>query len=168
MVISKSYKDIKGVLLDPKSRSIKEPYYLIEDKEQVIFVLSAGQNGSEYNKTEGYFSSFPGVQTYQSLYGQGIMLMQRNDEGEEVKEFKVVSLSSGKIVTVPAGWAMCLCNTGSNLLVVLRNSVIEDKYLDSKPIFEKGGLAYFVVEKRGEIAFEQNPKYSVHPQITTE
>ena len=94
--------------------------------------------------------------------------MQRNDEIGEAKEFKVVSLNIGRQVIIPAGWAMCLVNVGRGLLVVLGNFDINAKYITSIPIFEKKGLSYFVVEKKGEISFEQNPSYSVYPQITME
>jgi len=94
--------------------------------------------------------------------------MQRNDEAGEAKEFKVVSLSAGRVVSVPASWAMCIINTGSNFLVVLRNSAMNEKFFDTNPITKKHGLAYHVVEKKGDIAFEQNPNYRIHPQITTE
>lgn len=168
MIITKTYKDIKPVLMQVSKIKVKEPYYLIKADDQVIFVVSAGQNGVEYNKTEGFFSNYEGVQTYQFLYGQGVMLMQRNDDKGEAKEFKVVTLTLGKQVVVPASWAMCLVNIGKNFLVVLGNIGGMGKDLDSKPIIQKGGLAYFVLEKKGEIAFEQNPNYRVHPQITTE
>lgn len=167
MVISRTDKDLKPVLMKGVKGGIKEPYYLIKDSDQVIFVVSSGRNGNEFNKTVGYFSKFPGMQTYQCLYGQGIFVMQRNDLGE-AKEFKVVSLNSGRQVSVPAGWGMCLVNTGNNLLVVLRNSFLDEKNIDEKPVLEKGGFAYYVVEKKGEINFEQNPNYKLHPQITTE
>lgn len=168
MVITKTYKDIKPVLMQPSVVRVKEPYYIIKSDGQVIFVVSPGQNGVEYNKTEGFFSNYEGVQTYQCLYGQGLMLMQRNDERGEAKEFKVVTLNLGRQVVVPASWAMCLVNIGKSFLVVLGNLDIESKDLDSKPIIQKQGLAYFVIEKKGEISFEQNPNYSVHPQIATE
>lgn len=168
MVETRTHKDIKGFLMHPKTKGVKEPYYLIKADHQVIFVVSAGQNGSEYNKTEGFFSNYEGVQTYQCLYGQGLILMQRNIESGEAKEFKVVTLNSGKQVVVSAGWAMCLINISKSVLVVLGNVDIESKELDSKPILEKQGLVYWVVEKKGEINFEQNPNYSVYPQITTE
>ncbi len=147
---------------------IKYPYYKILESQQLIFVVTPGTNGSEYNKTVGYFSNFPQIATYQALYGQGIFVMQRNDENGEAKEFKVVSLNPGRQVLVPAGWGMCIVNTGLSFLVVLRNSFLDEKFADSKPILKKGGLAYFVVEKKGEISFEENPNYKVHPQITTE
>lgn len=146
---------------------VKEAYFIIEGDLQFIFVVSPGKNTTEFNKTIGYFGSFAGIQTYQCLYGNGLMLMQRNDFGG-VKEFKVVSLNQGRQVLVPAGWGMCLVNTGNNFLVVLRSSFLDEKDQDTKPILEKQGLAYYVVEKKGEIAFEENPNYSFHPQITTE
>lgn len=149
-------------------RGIKNPYYLIEDNGQVIFVVTPGHNGTEFNKTEGYLSTFPAAQTYISLYGSGILLMQRNDEIGEAKEFKLVTLNPLKQISVPAGWSLCLINTGSAYLVVLRSTGPDKKYMETKPIIEKGGLVYFVVEKKGEITFEPNPNYKVHPQITTE
>ncbi len=167
MIITKTQDDLKPVLMDPMGKKIKNPYYLIVDKEQVIFVVSPGRNGIEFNKTGGYFNSFPGMQTFLCLYGSGILLMQRNDEFG-AKEFKMVILNSQKQVNVPASWAVCLVNTGNNLLVVLRNSMLDEKYQNSKPIIEKRGLVYYVVEKKGEIAFDQNPNYQLHPQISME
>lgn len=168
MVITNKQDDLKPVLREKSKKGVKFPYYQILDKDQVLFVVSSGNNGQEFNKTIGYFSLFPGVQTYQCLYGHGIMVMQRNDDADEAKEFKVVSLNSGRVVAVPASWAMGIVNTGSSFLVVLRNSALDEKFFDAKPIIEKQGLAYYVVDKKGEIAFEQNPRYKLHPQITTE
>lgn len=167
MVTSVSDKELKPVLMEGARAEVDIPYYEISDNDQKIFVVSSGRNGSEFNKTIGYFSKYPGMQTYQCLYGQGILMMQRNQEGD-AKEFRVVILNPGRQVVVPAGWAMCLVNTGNSLLVVLRNSFLDEKFIDPKPILEKGGFTYYIVEKKGEISFEPNPNYSVHPQITTE
>lgn len=168
MVTAKTDRDLKPALMKGAKSGIKNPYYLIKDQGQLIFVVSSARNGSEFNKIVGYFSNFPSMQTYQCLYGQGIFVMQRNDELGEAKEFKVVSLNPGRQILVPAGWGMCIVNTGVSYLVVLRNSNLFEKYQDSKPILEKRGFAYYVVEKKGEISFEQNPNYQLHPQISTE
>lgn len=168
MVILQTGKDLKPVLMKGVKTGVKTPYYLIKDEGQVIFVVSSGRNGTEFNKTVGYFSNFPNMQTYQCLYGQGVFVIQRNDEFGEAKEFKIVSLNPGRQVLVPAGWGMGIVNTGNTYLVVLRNSDLLEKYIDSTPIIKKQGFAYFIVEKKGEISFEQNPNYKVHPQITTE
>lgn len=168
MIITKTNKNLRSVLMEKTGTLVKVPYYLITDKNQVIFVLTPGRNGVEFNKTAGYFSNFPVMQIFQCLYGSGILLMQRNDEVGEVKEFRVVVLNQGKQALVPVGWGMCLVNTGSNFLVVLRGSFLDEKFIDTKPIIEKGGLAYFVIEKKGEIVFEKNENYKLHPQIAME
>lgn len=147
---------------------IKQPYSMIVDTDQVIFVVNQGMNGIEFNKTEGYFSSYPGASVYQCLYGQGVLVMQRNDDMGEAKEFKIVTLSAGRQIGVPADFAVCLVNVGRTFLVVVGSVDIKSKYIDSKPIIERQGLAYYIVEKKGEVGFEQNPNYSIHPQITTE
>jgi len=147
---------------------VKEPYSMIIDTGQVVFVVNQGMNGTEFNKTEGYFSSYPGVSVYQCLYGQGVLVMQRNDEEDEAKEFKIVTLNAGRQVGVPADFAVCLVNVGKTFLVVVGNVDIKSKYIDSKAIIERQGLAYYIVEKKGEVGFEQNPNYNIHPQITTE
>lgn len=168
MIKEVTNKDLKPVLMEQAAKGLEAPCFEIVDKEQVIFVLSAGRNGGEFNKTIGYFSNFLGMQTYLCLYGSGVLLMQRNDELGEAKEFKVSILNPLKQVTVPAGWGVCLINTGNNLLVVLRNSRLDESNIVTKPIIDKKGFAYYVVEKKGEIAFEQNPNYQIHPQIATE
>lgn len=167
MVTEKTYKDLKPVLVDKDGKGVKSAYYEIEDG-QSIFVVSPGYNGVEFNKTIGFFSNFPGMQTYFCLYGSGVLLMQRNDPEGEAKEFKVVMFSPLKQVSVPVGWGMCLVNTGGNYLVVLRSTPLPKKNTDSKAVLDKGGFAYFVIEKKGEVVFEPNPKYRVHPQIATE
>lgn len=154
--------------MEDAKKGVKTPYYLIGDKDQVIFAVSPGYNGSEFNKTSGYFNNFPGTQTYHCLYGSGILLMQRNDEFTEAKEFKMVRLSPHRQINAPAGWLICLVNTGNSFLIVLMNNYLDEKYKIPKPILERRGFAYYLVEKKGEITFEPNPHYRVHPQITAE
>lgn len=167
MVVTKFHKDIRMVLMDPKAKGVKEPNYLITTDGQTIFVISPGLNGIEFNKFMGFFNNYPGVLVYQCLYGQGIALLQKNDDQNQSKEFKVISINSSKQIVVPSGWGICFINIGRNLLAILGKTV-DENYLDSKPIIEKHGLAYYVVEKKGDISFEQNPNYRVHPQITSE
>lgn len=170
MVKTFTSKDLKPVLMDPKAKQIRRPYYLIEGtgEGQIIYVLTSGLNGVEFNKTVGSFSSSEGLTLYQCLRGQGIVILQRNDEGDEAKEFKIVTLNSGRQVGVPAGSISSLVNIGKGFLVVLANGNSEENISELQPVIKKRGLAYYIVEKKGEIGFEQNPNYSVHPQISTE
>lgn len=168
MIITKTPQDLRPFYMEGVKGEVKDPYSIIKTEDQAIFVVSEGMNGDEFNKTEGYFSNYPGVQVYQCLYGQGVLVMQRNDEEGEAKEFKVVTLSAGRQVGVPAGWGICLVNVGKTFLVVVGNIDIGSKDIDPEPILKKHGLAYFVVEKKGEVSLEQNPNYKIHPQIATE
>lgn len=168
MIKALTSKDLKPYLMDPKAKLIKNPYYMISEDEQVIYVIVPGLNGIEFNKTAAQVTASLAVTPRTCLYGQGILALQRNDEEGEVKEFKIVTLSSARQVGVPAGWISSLINVGKGFLVVLQSGAGEASSLNDQPTQEKRGLGYYVVEKKGEIAFEQNPNYKVHPQITTE
>lgn len=168
MIFTKTHKDIRKFLMEPRASGIKEAYFVIESEVQCIYVVNPGKNGIEFNKTEGYFREDISVGIYQCLYGQGILIMQRNDETGEAKEFKVVTLLSGRQAVIPAGFGHALINIGKGLLVVLDNSPFDQKAQRKDSLEEKRGFAYYIVEKKGEVAFEENPNYSVHPQISSE
>ncbi|OGE15167.1 hypothetical protein A3F00_03700 [Candidatus Daviesbacteria bacterium RIFCSPHIGHO2_12_FULL_37_11] len=168
MIFIKTHKELETYLMDSKAVGIKESYFIIESENQCIYVINPGLNGIEFNKTEGYFREDDSVGIYQCLYGQGILIMQRNDEFGEAKEFKVVTLLSGRQAVIPAGFGHSLINIGKGLLVVLDNSTHKPKTEYKEPLEQKRGFVYYIVEKKGEIAFEENPNYSVHPQISSE
>ena len=168
MIIAKTHKDLKDVLMDPSASGIKDTYYVIPEGEQNITILSPGKNGAEFNKTHGHFHKGQTVETFICVLGQGLLIMQRNDELGEAKEFKVVSINSGKQVTVPAGFGHALINLGRNFLIVSDTGSLAPQANNYKEISEKRGFAYYVIEKKGDISFEPNPNYKVHPQITTE
>jgi oxalate decarboxylase/phosphoglucose isomerase-like protein (cupin superfamily) len=169
MISTKIHKELEDVLLEPKAPGVKESYFVIQSEEQNITVLNPGKNGIEYNKTYGHFHKFLGVEIYVTLFGQGVLIMQRNDENGEAKEFKVVTLHPGKQVEIPSGFGHVLINIGKGFLVVLdQTGKRADKWHNYEPVKAKRGLAYYIVEKKGEIAFDVNPAYRVHPQISTE
>ncbi|MBI2039883.1 hypothetical protein HYT18_02315 [Candidatus Microgenomates bacterium] len=168
MVITKTHKDLKDVLMEPKAPGIKDAYYIIPEVEQNITILSPGKNGMEFNKTHGHFHRSYTVELFTCVLGQGLMILQRNDEEGEAKEFKIVTLNSGKQVTVPAGFGHTMVNIGRTFLVVSDNSSIAPRASNYKAVKEKRGFAYYIVEKKGDVAFEPNPNYRVQPQITTE
>ncbi len=163
-----THKDIEEVLMEPKTKGVKESYSVIDAGDQRIICLNPGKNGIEFNKTHGHFGAHLGVEIYHCLFGQGVLVMQRNDEDGDAKEFKVVTLTAGKQVIVPAGFGHCFVNIGKGYLVVLDNSPKRTRTPDEDLLEIKRGLAYYIVEKKGEIAFEMNPNYRVHPQISTE
>ena len=168
MIITRTHKDIEDVLMEPGVKGEKESYFIIESDEQNILVINSGKNGIEFNKTRGSFRKDNNISIYQCLYGQGILIMQRNDEGGEAKEFKVVTMHTGRQVVIPAGFLFGLANIGKGFLVVLDSYPYDSKIEQVENLKVKQGFAYYIVEKKGEIAFEQNPNYRIHPQISTE
>lgn len=168
MIITRTHKDLEDVLMEPKEKGVKEAYFVFRGDGHNITILNPGTNGTEYNKTFGHFHLYKGVEIYQCLYGQGLVVMQRNDEEGEAKEFKVVTLSPLKQVIIPAGFGHSLVNTGKNFLVVLDNAPNDARSHEYETVKAKRGFAYYVVERKGEIAFEKNPNYKVHPQISSE
>lgn len=167
MVITKTTKDLKDVLMDPSFATSKESSFMIRAQgEESLIVVNPGKNGIEYNKTFGYFHSRPQVEVYRCLYGHGVLVLQRNDDQGNVKEVRIVGLRPGYELEIPSGWGACLVNTGKTFLAVIINSEIEEKYHNLDHLRQKRGFCYYLVEKKGEIAVEKNPNYSYHPEVT--
>lgn len=161
-------KDLKGVSLDPKTVSVKEPYFVIHSpsREENVTVISPGKNGLEFNKTLGFINKYPGPIIYRCLYGIGVIVIQRADEFDQAKEVRVASLRPGVEVEVPYGYSHTIANIGKGFLVMLDNATEKDKYKDYDAVSAKHGLVYYIIDKKGDVGFERNPLYSFHPQIT--
>lgn len=168
MINKISHRDLAPVLMVSNGSYVKEPYFVIEGENgENITVISSGKNGPEFNKTFGYFHNFAGVVIYHCLYGQGILIMQRNDEEGQAKEVRVIGIRPGSTVEVPAGYGHCVVNIGKNFLIVTDNAPEKPKAQNIEFLKVKKGLAYYIVDKKGNVAFEENSNYSFHPQIAT-
>lgn len=168
MVTQVILRELKDVLLDPKGISNKESYFTIanEKSDENFTVVNPGKNGIEFNKTIGFVHKFPGVLVYRCIYGQGIIMIQNNDDNGEAKEVKLNSLRTGVEIEVPFGYAHTIINTGRGFLITVDNSSKQDRFIDNKLIKQRHGLAYYVVDRKGDVAFEKNPHYNFHPQIS--
>ena len=169
MVTETTYQDIKEILSDPDQPRVKIPYYIIDSEEGNVTVLSAGRNGEEYNKTFGLIHTYPGVINLTCLYGQGLLLIQRfNEEGDGAREVKLYSLRPGKNIEIPSGYAHVIINTGKQYLITLDNLLKNNRFINRGPLIGNHGLAYYVIEKKGEISLEKNPNYKYPPEIFME
>lgn len=169
MILPISQTELKSVLMDPKSAQIKEPYLLINqgtDSENIT-IITPGKNGVEFNKTIGFTHKFNGMLIYKCIYGKGVLMMQKSDGLGEPKEVIVRGLRPGTEVEIPAGYTHMIANTGRTILVMVDNGLKDEKWKDRSLLIDKKGLAYYVIDKKGEIAFEKNPNYAYHPNITS-
>jgi len=168
MIDTRTRQELKDVLMDSKNPGIKDPYFVIRGEAgQNITILTPGKNGNEFNKTYGHFHNYQGIEVYSVAYGQGVLVLQRNNEEGEAKEFRVITLKSGMSVEVPAGYGHCLVNVGKTYLVTIDNAPTGAKVHNFDPVKERHGFAYYIVDKKGEIGFESNSNYKIHPQIST-
>ncbi len=162
-------EELKPFLSDPRALgTLREPYFTIKGEDAgEITILSPGKNGTEFNKTIGYFHKVAGVITYHITFGQGVILMQRNDPDDEAKEVRVLSIRAGSVIDVPAGFGHCLVNVGKTFLVAIATGVPNNKLLSTEGLKVKKGFAYYLVDKKGDVGFDANPNYRIHPQIST-
>lgn len=159
---------LKEVLMEPRAPGVKDPYFIIRGESgQSIVIITSGKNGSEFNKTYGKFYRYPAVELLYVAFGQGVLLMQRNDDSGEAKEVRVAGLRAGVSIEVPAGYGYCLVNIGKNYLIVVENASDSEDSQVMELLLKRRGFAYFIVDKKGEVGFEQNSSYRLHPQIAT-
>lgn len=118
------------------------------------FVKTAGHY---HPKVAGYDMTFPEI--YEVLSGEAQYLLQKHEDNQ-IKDIIIIKASVGDRVVVPPGYGHLTINA-SNKVLKMANWVecgFESIYL---PIKEKGGGAYFVLDK----GFVKNPRYDSVPEI---
>lgn len=168
MITTFTKADVKDVLMDGKSGGVKEPYFVIRsENDQNLTVINPGVNGMEFNKTHGFVNKLVGPIIYRCIYGHGVIIIQKNDLDGSAKEVRVLGLRPGVEVEIPAGYAHTIVNTGKNFLITVDNGPKPGINQDLDTLRQRQGLAYYVIDKKGEISFDKNPNYPYHPQIMT-
>lgn len=117
-------------------------------------IVYPGKVGDEYYMTKGHFHTIlDTAEVYYCIGGQGLMLME-NPEGEWAAE----PFAPGRAVYVPGRYAHRSINTGSEPLItfyVFRADAGHDY-----GSIETKGFRRIVVERNGEPAVIDNPKWS--------
>ncbi len=134
------------------SRPNKANYYMIRGNPSIT-VLMPGLVGKEFNKTFGHFHKGNQAESYQIIFGHGLMILQN-----KTKEVKVVKIKTGDKIEIPVGWAHTLINTGKTHLITADNSFGEQMN-DYSPIAKKRGFYYYVIKDKNKIKFVKNPAY---------
>lgn len=117
-------------------------------------IVYPGKVGDEYYMTKGHFHTIlDTAEVYYCIGGQGLMLME-NPEGEWAAE----PFAPGRAVYVPGRYAHRSINTGTEPLItfyVFRADAGHDY-----GAIETKGFRRIVVERNGEPAVIDNPKWS--------
>lgn len=130
-----------------------------------ITVIPPHMLGCEYVKTAGHYHPLvPGTditfpEIYEVLGGEAHYLLQKPD-GEGIEDVILVKAGVGDKVIIPPGYGHLTINA-SNKVLKMANWVARDFESIYPPIKEKGGGAYFLLEKR----MIKNPRYEHVPEI---
>ncbi len=130
-----------------------------------ITIIPPRMLGCEFVKTAGhYHPEVPGTaitfpEIYEVLHGEAQYLMQK-PEGEKIKDVILVRVGEGDKVIIPPGYGHLTVNA-SNKVLKMANWVVRDFESVYAPIKEKGGGAYFLLNK----GIVKNTRYSEVPEI---
>ena len=174
---SRDHKQMREVLMDPKSEGPAHHYYMIRGgvDQHNITVWEPGTVGGEYIKTYGHYHVGQLDETYWILHGQGVALKQKmalDEKGNVVPniidEFEAIPVKAGDSVYMPPGYGHLLVNTGRTYLVTADNSPVnfDEKnavsmpgHADYKNVKKMRGFAYYVIEHQGKPALIKNSLY---------
>ncbi len=130
-----------------------------------ITIIPPRKLGCEFVKTEGYYhpkvprtdTTFPEI--YEVLSGEARYLMQKPKD-DKILDVILINASEGDKVIIPPGYGHLTINA-SNKVLKMANWVARDFESIYAPIKEKGGGAYFILEK----GIVKNPGYDSVPEI---
>jgi oxalate decarboxylase/phosphoglucose isomerase-like protein (cupin superfamily) len=160
-------EEMQEVLADPTADMPSDLYYMIRRPGMNITVLPEYRLGKEYPKTYGHFHKPEAEETYQILFGEAAMLVQKGVD--PVEEIKMIRLKRGDSITVPKGYAHCLINLGKGPVATLDDHGLVKFENDYEPIREKRGFAYYLVEDdEGRPRAILNSRYQDAPPLKYE
>jgi len=181
-------KDLFDVFRTPESINPDEKMYYMfypsntADRIQDLFdrthltyslvLIPPKKVGDEFIKTTGhYHPEKPGThiaypEIYLQLYGRLLLLMQKRDptDDQKIEEVVLYEMKPGDAVNMLPGYGHCLINHTDEvgLMAGLYSTEFKPFY---DPIRINRGMAYYVIEREGEIVFEKNPNYPDAPEL---
>jgi glucose-6-phosphate isomerase, archaeal len=174
---AREHEEMKEVLMDPEGKGPAIHYYMIRGGigQKNITVWEPGTISGEYIKTFGHYHIGDLSETYQILYGQGVVLLQKLAEDENgkiipdtVEEFKAIPVGPGQEIFMPPKFGHLVANTGNTYFATADNSPVNfgDRdpsdfpgHADYAPVKKMQGFVYYVVEHEGKPALKKNPRY---------
>ena len=174
---ARTHAKMREVLMDPDGVGPAVHYYMIRGgkDQRNVTIWEPGTVSGEYIKTYGHYHVGDLDETYWILLGQGIAMLQKlalNSAGQMipdvVEDLKIIPVSAGDSVYMPAGYGHLVVNTGTTYLVTADDSPVdfEDKdpvslpgHADYNLVKRMHGFAYFIVEDNGHPTLVRNKLY---------
>lgn len=169
-IATRTIKEIKAVAYRSEEINLggeDAAYWVVRNPGHNITIIPPYRlGGGEFPKTYGHLHEPPRAETYQIVYGEGALLIQRM-EGDRVAEIRFKPLNAGEIFTVPEEFiGHVLINLGSDYLIAIDNddpSLTKHFY---EPVEKNHGFGYFILEEEGGWKAVPNPNFKNLPPLS--
>ena len=172
-VFTVNIDEVRPQLLN-KSLSCPETFYrrweeldgeeIFSEKNLLVnfYTIPPNLAGIEYVKTlASKCDNYPRL--LETVYGGGILLMQKFNSGTDNRIIKRV-LKKGEKTIIPSGFAYTIINIrqNSNLIVI---EICSNKSKFEKTLDDNNGMAYYVIRKNAKQEVVRNPYYKIVSDI---
>ncbi len=165
---------MKPVLKDPDATGQDPVYWVFSECSQEgwanVTVIAPGNYGGEYPKTFGHYHGSEIDETYHLVEGEGVLVMQKKhfDESgkwipEVVDEVVLIKAKPGDEILITPEWGHSWSNVGSAPLISFDDWRAGHSPTDYSEIEKLQGLAYYLIDKDGEVTPVANSKYQNLP-----
>jgi len=172
--VQKTLEQLKPVLISSKSKGPDPVYFVfqeLEDKKWAnITIIQNGKLGTEYPKTYGHYHGTDVNETYKVLAGEGVMqLNKKHMDGENWDSSKVdavylVRAKEGDEITITPEYGHSWSNVGDLPFITFDNWTSGHTPTDYEDVEKHHGLAYYLVEEKGQPKAIPNPNYQHCPK----
>ena len=180
---SRSYEKMKDVLMDPSAPGPQIQYHMVRGgtNQRNVTIWEPGKVGEEYIKTYGHYHIGKLDETYWTIFGEGIVLVQKravdasgNPIDDEIEQAYAVHVKPGDSLFIPSEWGHLVANISDTYFVTADDSPVNfdeenpvsfPGHADYEAVKKMQGFCYYIVEADGKPILKKNAKYKKIPQI---
>lgn len=160
---SRTLAEMKEVLKDPEATGPDPVYEVFTDLGDHFWinktVIAAGRYGKEYPKTFGHYHNQNVDEVYFVADGQGVLELQNRDSSEVF----LVRAKTGDQLIIHPEYGHSWSNIGTKPLVLFDNWATAHSPTDYANIEKLAGMAYYLVEKDGQVDVVADKNYPKMP-----
>ncbi len=178
-----SIRELSGnqsILKNPNTLGPDPVYWVFSEvsanRWENMTVIVSGLYGDEYPKTFGHYHEVGVDETYHLVAGDGVLQLQKKKIvagkwiQDEVEEVFLVRAKPGDNLLITPEYGHSLSNISKGPLISFDDWRSGHQPSDYEVIEKLQGLAYYLVEEKGEVRAIPNPNYKNLPEpqwITT-
>ena len=179
----RTYEKMKEVLMDPTAPGPEVQYHMVRGgtNQRNITIWEPGKVGKEYIKTYGHYHIGKLDETYWTIFGEGVVLVQKraadangNPVDDEIEQAYAVHVKPGDSLFIPSEWGHLVANISDTYFATADDSPVNfdeenpvsfPGHADYEAVKKMQGFCYYIVEENSKPALVKNPRYKRIPQI---